>query len=251
MGERARQFFDEAERTGGIVAKMRLASHAQITSTEAAAVEDTPELLRRLADASARALDGPGARPERRSPTLETVAPVGEGRALRRYLSTAVELISQRAHFIGDVESTVRRVDEAASDALDVERVSIWFLDAERSKITCADLYERAPRRHTAGTELLARDYAPYFTALLTERTIAAHDAQRDPRTSCFTASYLRPLGIGAMLDVPIWHVGKMVGVVCHEHIGHARQWTPEEESFAYLVANFVALALEQRVVRP
>ncbi|MFO0709621.1 MAG: GAF domain-containing protein [Sandaracinus sp.] len=249
MGERARQYFDEAERSGGLVAKMRLASLAQITSTEAAAVDDSPELLRRLAEASSKVLEG-GPRPaERRDPTIETAprtAP-SDARVLRRYLATCVELISQRALFLGDVSATVRRIDEAASDALDVARVSVWFLDTGRTKITCADLFERAERRHSTGVELFAKDFGPYFQALATERTIAAHDAQTDPRTSCFTASYLQPLGIGAMLDVPIWHAGQMVGVVCHEHLGGPRTWTADEESFAYVVANLVALALDQQ----
>lgn len=248
MGDRARQYFEEAERSGGLVAKMRLASVSQITSTEAAAREDTPELLRRLSDAFGRVLDTP-ARAERRDNT-ESRPPPNDARVLRRYLTTCVELVSQRALFLGDVQATVRRIDEAAAETLDVARVSIWFLDAGRSKITCADLYERAERRHTSGTELFARDFAPYFQALASERTIAAHDAQRDARTSCFAESYLKPLGIGAMLDVPIWHGGHMVGVVCHEHLGGARTWTPDEESFAYIVANLVALALEQKASR-
>jgi GAF domain-containing protein len=233
VGDRARQYFDDAERRGGLVAKMRLASIAQLTSTEAAALEDTPELVQRLADASAKALEGAPARAERRDPTLETRPTQSDARVLRRYLATCVELISQRALFLGDVQATVRRIDEAASEALDVARVSVWFLDEHRTKITC--------------TELFARDFAPYFHALATERTIAAHDAQTDARTSCFTASYLRALGIGAMLDVPIWHGGKMVGVVCHEHLGGPRTWTSDEESFAYVVANLVALSLDQR----
>lgn len=247
MGDRARQFFDEAERRGGLVAKMRLASVAQITSTEAAALEDTPELVQRLAEASSKVLEGSAVRAERRDPTLETRPMQSDARVLRRYLATCVELISQRALFLGDVQSTVRRIDEAASEALDVARVSVWFLDEHRTKITCADLFERAERRHSAGTELFAKDFAPYFHALTTERTIAAHDAQSDGRTSCFTPSYLRPLGIGAMLDVPIWHGSKMVGVVCHEHLGGPRTWTADEESFAYVVANLVALSLDQR----
>ena len=40
---------------------------------------------------------------------------------------------------------------------------------------------------------------------LAKERTIAADDANQDPRTKCFSASYLMPLNIGAMLDVPVW----------------------------------------------
>jgi GAF domain-containing protein len=48
------------------------------------------------------------------------------------------------------------------------------------------------------------------------------------------------------MLDVPIWVKHKMVGGVCHEHVGSLRVWNSDEESFAYLMASFVALALER-----
>jgi GAF domain-containing protein len=34
--------------------------------------------------------------------------------------------------------------------------------------------------------------------------------------------------------------------VVCHEHVGPARYWTRDEETFAYLMSNFVALAIER-----
>jgi GAF domain-containing protein len=250
VGERAKLFFEEAERSGGLVAKMRLASLAQITSTEAGAIDDSADVIARLTDA-ARKLGEESGRDKRDSSTeqLRPRAVAGEA-GLRRQLGTAVELISQRALFLGDVTATVRRIDEAATTTLDIERVSVWFLDPARTKITCADLYERTARKHSSGVELFAKDFGPYFKALESERTIAAHDAQRDPRTSCFTASYLAPLGIGAMLDVPIWHAGQMVGVVCHEHVGGTRTWNADEENFAYLVGNLVALALEQRARR-
>ncbi|MCI0408130.1 MAG: PAS domain S-box protein, partial [Acidobacteria bacterium] len=45
--------------------------------------------------------------------------------------------------------------------------------------------------------------------------------------------------------DAPVWLEGKMVGVVCHEHVGPPRQWTPEEERFASSVADFASLTLE------
>ena len=47
------------------------------------------------------------------------------------------------------------------------------------------------------------------------------------------------------MLDAPIRVGGRMVGVLCNEHVGTARAWTPEEERFAGSIADFVALALE------
>src|SRR6185295_7685556 len=138
------------------------------------------------------------------------------------------ELMSQRALFLGDVEKTVRRVDEAAASTLDVERVSVWVLDAGRTKITCLDLFERTAAKHSAGVELFRKDFEAYFAALESERTIAAGDAHRDPRTSCFSAPYLKPLGIGSMLDVPIWVGEKMIGVICHEHVGAKRTWNSD-----------------------
>jgi GAF domain-containing protein len=122
----------------------------------------------------------------------------------------------------------------------------VWYCDSPQTKIWCVDLFQRAQGSHASGSELFAKDFAPYFRALRGERTIAAHDAQTDPRTSCFSEVYLKPLGIGALLDVPIWVGRSMVGVVCHEHVGPKRLWTKDEETFAYLMSNFVALAMER-----
>ncbi|HET9449635.1 MAG TPA: GAF domain-containing protein, partial [Aggregicoccus sp.] len=165
---------------------------------------------------------------------------------LRRHIRVYLDLMTQRALLQGDLRETARRVDEAASDALNVARVSVWLLDEERTRIESLDLFERDTRRHSSGVQLAQRDYPAYFAALATERTIAAHDAHRDPRTSAFSAGYLTPLGIGALLDVPIWVEGKMIGVVCHEHVGRARTWNADEEHFAYLMSAFVALTAER-----
>src|SRR6185436_3702696 len=83
------------------------------------------------------------------------------------------------------------------------------------------------------------------FDALQRERTIRAHDARTDIRTSEFRDGYLVPLGIRAMLDAPVFLRGKMVGVVCHEHTGKPRRWKLHEELLAGSFADFVAVALE------
>ncbi len=157
----------------------------------------------------------------------------------RKYL----ELVAHESVFLGDVGETMRRVTEAASSTLGVARASVWLYDPEKTKIVCADLFEREGEKHSSGIELMAEQFPGYFAALRTERTIAANDAHTDERTSEFSAPYLAPLGINSMLDVPIWVNGDMVGVVCHEHVGPAREWTADEENFAYLMANFVALS--------
>jgi len=249
MSKRIQGYFEQADKLGGLVARMRLASLAKVTSTEAVTLEDSPDVLERVV----RGMEiierefgnGQGAG---QVPRAVGAVPNGDERTrlLRRHLRTYADLMTQRSLFLGSVESTVRRIDEAASSTIGVQRVSVWFLDDGRTKIHCADLYDASTGKHASGVELFAKDFAPYFQALDTERTIAAHDAHRDPRTSCFSTSYLAPLGINSMLDVPIWLGKRMVGVVCHEHVGPARTWDSDEETFAYLMANFVAIALER-----
>jgi hypothetical protein len=250
MGKRLQGFFDEADRLGGLVARMRLASMSQVTSTEASSIDDVPDVVERVKKALETLKTQFTAGPEKPGQSREVApAPAGDEqtRVLRRHLTTYLDLMAQRSLIEGDVDKAVRRVNQAASTTLAVQRVSVWFTDSGASKITCADLYDHATGQHTSGVELFAKDFPPYFRALKTERTIAAHDAHTDPRTSCFSEPYLKPLGITSMLDVPIW-VGKtMVGVVCHEHRGPKRIWNRDEETFAYLMSSFIAMALERR----
>jgi GAF domain-containing protein len=227
---------------------MRLASLAQVTSAEAATGPDQPEVIARL-EAAMRIVDAEFAsttsEPPARTPRTSSAPPSAQSQ-LRAYLQTHLELMTQRGLFMRDVSSTIRRVNEAAAHTLGVERVSVWFLNGDQSAIECADLFERTKAKHSAGIALKATDFPSYFQALSRERTIAADDAHTDPRTSSFTEPYLKPLGITSMLDVPIWSARRMVGVVCHEHVGPKRHWHGDEETFAYLMSSYVALALER-----
>jgi serine/threonine protein kinase len=141
-----------------------------------------------------------------------------------------------------DLIATFRQMTEAAALTLGVERVSVWCYTEDRQAIRCEALYERSLERHTTGVELNAASYPAYFEALACSEVIAAEDAQRDPRTREFTETYLAPLGIGAMMDVPI-HPG---GVLCYEHVGPPRKWLPDEQLFAIAVAHLVAYAISQ-----
>jgi hypothetical protein len=252
MGARCQHYFEEANRLGGLVAKMRLASIAQITSMEAGTLPDSTELTVRLDAALARVrgeFSSSTSAASVKAVPAPPKQPVVSVELLRRYLSVAAELFSQRSLFSGDIEATVRRITETACSTLEIERVSVWFLNAARSKIVCADLFQRTSAQHSSGVELSATDFAPYFEALATKQSILAHDANKDPRTSCFSEVYLQPLGIGALLDVPIWAAGEMVGVVCHEHVGGVRTWTSDEEAFAHILSGLVSVTFEQRAL--
>lgn len=139
----------------------------------------------------------------------------------------------------------LHRVVEVSGKTLNVERSSIWLYNDDRSAIHCVDLYERQRNLHSQGLELKLKQYPQYFKALEQERVIAAHNARTDSHTKEFTATYLEPLNIFSMLDAPIRWRGKMVGVICHEHVGGVRYWNFEEQQFAASVADIVGLAME------
>ncbi|HEY6137445.1 MAG TPA: EAL domain-containing protein [Thermoanaerobaculia bacterium] len=169
---------------------------------------------------------------------------VDSGERLRRQNRVLVDL-ARRQSVHADLNEALRDVAVAAAETLDVDRVSIWFFTAERAAIRCAEMYERAEMRHASGEELLVSLYPSYVHAVETERSIAAHDALTDPRTAALADDYLRPLGIASMLDCPIRHAGQISGLVCHEHRGQPRTWTPDEESFAGSVADMVSMAID------
>jgi PAS domain S-box-containing protein len=167
-------------------------------------------------------------------------------RRLLRQNDALVNLARSETVASGDLKRAVQEITEMSAYALETERTSIWLFDDLRSKIHSVDLYERTPLKHSEGTELLAKDYPAYFEALEKEHTIAAHEAHTDPRTREFSPSYLSPLGITSMLDAPIRLDGRMVGVLCHEHVGPTRHWTLDEQNFAGSIADLVSLSFEK-----
>lgn len=144
-----------------------------------------------------------------------------------------------------DLDLAFRRIVTTDADVLGVERVSYWELTPDRAAIQCRLLYQRTNQSFSEGAELRATDYPSYFTAMLNDRLIVAHDASTDPRTREFVDTYFREHDIRSMLDVPVWRRGILAGVICHEHVGSPRTWTHEEQDFALAIGNMTSNALE------
>ncbi|MGH8564741.1 MAG: GAF domain-containing protein [Gammaproteobacteria bacterium] len=158
----------------------------------------------------------------------------------------ALAALSRNPVFRGDdLAAALRLLTESAARVLSIERVSLWRYAEDRSSIYCLDLYELGPDRHSAGSVLEATRYPGYFRALATSEAIVADDAHKDPRTREFSDTYLTPLGITAMLDIPLLLFGGLEGVLCHEQIGRPRPWRHEDRLFGIAIANFAALAVE------
>ena len=142
------------------------------------------------------------------------------------------------------LQEAFQRLSEVAARTLEVDRVSIWRYNGQRTGIRCLDLYERTDNRHSSGLEISASDNPAYFQALIEADVLAADDAHRDDRTRQFSEGYLVPLGITSMMDAVIRLGGGVVGVLCCEHTGRMRRWSHDEQTFAVALANLAGMLL-------
>ena len=148
-----------------------------------------------------------------------------------------------------DLDKALQKICSLSAATLDVARVSYWSLQKSGSAISCELLHVRDTEsfdEQFKGSRLGVSDCPAYFEALAAERPIIASHASTHPATSCLAENYLKPLGISSMLDAPVWVRGEVVGVLCHEHIGPARDWSAEEIDFVSALAAMVSLALEE-----
>jgi PAS domain S-box-containing protein len=147
-----------------------------------------------------------------------------------------------------DFRKALQQICSTAAGTLDIARVGYWSLQDNGAAIVCELLYLHNAQDVDAGAEgtrLAAAACPDYFAALATKRPIAAADALAHPATAGLS-SYLNSLGIGAMLDAPVWVGGEVVGVLCHEHVGPPREWSAEEVDFASALSAMVSIALEE-----
>jgi PAS domain S-box-containing protein len=160
---------------------------------------------------------------------------------IKRQESAIVRISTNQSLNIGSIRDAMQVITEITADTMRVDRVSVWLLNNDRTQLDCVDLFERSTQMHSCGMKLLASDYPRYFTSLTMGRTIDVSDACTDPRTSEFAKEYMIPLGIISMLDTVIRVSGDIVGVVCHESVGHKRIWNPDEITFAGEIADQAA----------
>ena len=65
-----------------------------------------------------------------------------------------------------ELARSLLQVLRVAADALEVERVSVWQINADWSRIECRALYERTPQRFSSGLVLELAEFPEYQRAL-------------------------------------------------------------------------------------
>ncbi|MEZ0315393.1 MAG: CHASE domain-containing protein [Methylophilaceae bacterium] len=158
--------------------------------------------------------------------------------------------LTKKYALAGEVTASFEEITEAIADSLMVDRVSVWMFEQNKSMLVTKRLFQRQSRSHESGMTIMEFDYPIYFANIKTASIIDASDANEDLRTREFSSNYLKPMGIGAMLDIPIFGGGELIGVLCLEHVGGKRTWTTDEKTFSEALRSLITLSIESRARR-
>ncbi|HKJ70635.1 MAG TPA: EAL domain-containing protein [Gammaproteobacteria bacterium] len=161
----------------------------------------------------------------------------------RQLQETIADLAREAEDIIANEGWGLVHIAERAAESLGVARINIWWFSPDRRFLRCAENFDRQSGQHTAGEVLEAANFPRYIEALESERTLAIHDPDSDPRAAELNREYLPAHDVTALLDAPLLVEGKVAGVVCFEHTGTRRRWTEVETAFAGSIADLVALA--------
>lgn len=170
--------------------------------------------------------------------------PKGASKRWKHLRDALFELGRQPPSSADDVPFALLRT---SANALGVARASFWRMLGGGRAIRCEYLCDARGLDDRPGSLIYVDEAPNYFAALGASLTLAAEDAMRDKRTRDLVDGYLRPLHIGALLDVAVRQGGEVIGVICHEHVGGARTWSSEERLFVTAIATLLGRHFEQR----
>ena len=163
-----------------------------------------------------------------------------------QYLKNLNEtLISQSQNplfYEGDILEGAKELTKEVTESINTDRCSIWLYNEDRTSIVCQQLYIKDEKKWYQNIELFKKDFHDYFFALLVNPIIIADDAETHKATSCFKETYLKPLGIKSMLDVPIFYRGETIGVICIESLTK-RKWDKIEVDFAQILSSLYSFS--------
>ncbi len=168
---------------------------------------------------------------------------------LRKHNNLILTMAKNNYLTSGDIDVFFEKITATAAQGLHVQRASIWLYNHDHSQLKCIKCYEQDTGQYSAGMAVNVEHYPNYFEALHAKQIITANDAHSCSATQAFFETYPHPTPpkIHCLLDVSINVGGQVVGVLRNEHIGQTHNWTPEENTFAHSMADFVSLAMETR----
>jgi PAS domain S-box-containing protein len=165
---------------------------------------------------------------------------------MKRHQDTLTLLTRQGVYDAVNLFGSLRTIMEAAALAVDAEQVRIWLFSPDAAELHCEALI--SPTKPVQiNDEIITRANCPaFFKDVENKLVIAADDVHVQPWARELVDGHLGLQGICSMLCVPIRSNGKVKGAACFEHTESYRHWHADEQQFGIVVADMMALTMEQ-----
>lgn len=169
---------------------------------------------------------------------------------MKNYLETIEELSKSVGLHEGKIDVLIREILVGSSNTLGCDRCNSWLFKDEQSKLISLLAYTSSTKIFSYEPPLTILQLPNYFKFLKKNELIVSNNAREEPMNSELIDGYIEPNNITSMIDVPIRAEGKMIGVICFEHVKKMHQWTNDEKKFTQAVAQLLSLALETKKKR-
>lgn len=130
------------------------------------------------------------------------------------------------------------------SQALQVNRVSIWLQQGASSSLACQFLQLENETGHLDHIHLSKEAFPDYFNALETNTLVAVTDAKQSADMAELVAPYLIPENITSKLDCIIMSDTGVAGILSVETTQRQRQWHSEEQRFMLTMSSIARTIL-------
>ncbi|HCA83907.1 MAG TPA: hypothetical protein DEP18_08965 [Flavobacteriales bacterium] len=161
------------------------------------------------------------------------------------FIGIIEQLMKSPAIHKGNRDRAILEILVKSAQGLQVERVNVWTFDKQKTTLSCIGSYESSTGEFNKGAVLLLKDYPVYFEHVRTAEKVISDDALASSFNKELLDSYILPLDIRSMMDIPIRSEGEMIGMVCFEQVGEKHLWTVSEQSFALSIAQLFSLVFE------
>ena len=163
---------------------------------------------------------------------------------LKLHNQALVELNKHPALEDGDIKEFAQAIARTTSRVLGAVRCGVWRLDETVGALKNIAMYAHAVDEIFVEEDFDITPYPVYVQLLHSQRNIVIPDTENDTILAGMAESYSLG-GIRSLLDCPIRVGSTLFGVICIEHAGLPRHWTPEEQLFGASAADFMAQSIE------
>ncbi|MCV9385390.1 PAS domain-containing protein [Reichenbachiella ulvae] len=130
----------------------------------------------------------------------------------------------------------------ALKNYYEVECVSYWDMHEGDKVLECTHEVFSKEQKTRKGLKILKADFPEYFTHVLSEKIISAHQTNLHPATSKLHPYYLQDHKIKSKLDCQIVRGDNLNGVISIESCS-LRKWTADEEVQLMAISNILSNA--------